>query len=77
MKQRQKQINDYLTFSIILIAVSVFFYLGLKLTGRGKSPEQISLLLCTTFIFIKLAFVFRLHTVKLYQQQAQDDKSSR
>lgn len=64
MKRLQEKINDYHHFSIILIAVTVFFYLGLMFTGAEKTTEQVALLLCTTYIFIQLAFTLRLYSLK-------------
>lgn len=73
MKQTQGKINDYHNFSTILIAISVFFYLGLMFTGDGKTSEQIFLVLCTTYVFLRFAFIFRLYSQKLFAKTMQED----
>ncbi|MFS8650298.1 MAG: YrhC family protein [Caldibacillus sp.] len=73
MKQTREKIDDYHNFSTVLVAISVFFYLGLMFTGDGKTPEQIFLLLCTAYVFLRFAFIFRIYSLNLFAKILQDD----
>jgi len=60
----REKIQDYKNFSNILVAAAAFFYFGLVLVGSDKSQAQLILVLVTSYLFIAIAFLFRMVAIK-------------
>ncbi len=57
-KQLQNKITDYSRFAFILLAVSVFLYIGVLLPNGDKTMIQMYTIMGTTVLFLGLSFTF-------------------
>ena len=75
MKTLKEKMTDYTRYSMILLAVSVFLYIGVAFQHGGKEPYQIFSMMGVTVIFLALSFTFIFKARKLKKQlQEQDEK---
>ncbi|MBM6619671.1 YrhC family protein [Bacillus sp. RD4P76] len=64
-KSLQDKITDFTRFGMVLLAVSVFLFIGTLIPNEGKSMIQTYLMLGTNFILLGAAFYFFQKSVKL------------
>ena len=75
MKTLKEKMTDYTRYSMILLAVSVFLYIGVAFQHAGKEPYQIFSMMGVTVVFLTLSFTFIFKARKIKKQlQEQDDK---
>lgn len=67
-KKLRGSMEDYKNFSHILLALSTFLYLGSILAGHEQPELYNIIVICSAFLFIALAFVFRYISQKCYEQ---------
>lgn len=57
-------VADYSRFAFTLLAVSVFFYLGVVIPKDGKGIIQTDIMMGATGLFLIIAFVFFRKAIK-------------
>ncbi|WP_139365086.1 YrhC family protein [Litchfieldia alkalitelluris] len=68
VKDLQAKIADFKRFAFILIAVSVFLYIGVLIPNEGKTSLQMYTLMGTTVMFLSTAFIL-FKTVISYKRE--------
>ncbi|QOR65618.1 YrhC family protein [Cytobacillus suaedae] len=67
VKVIQGKVTDYTQFGFILLAVSVFLYIGMLIPSEGIHSLQTNLLMGATVLFLILSFYFFRKVIKYKQ----------
>ncbi|APH04302.1 YrhC family protein [Bacillus weihaiensis] len=51
-KNLRNLVSDYKNYAFVLLAASVFLYIGVVLPGQGKEPLYDWVMMGTTFLFL-------------------------
>ncbi|MEH7379862.1 YrhC family protein [Bacillus sp. JJ1533] len=70
MEKLRSKITDFTNFGYILLALSVFLYIGI-IIPEERSPFQIYLMMGSTLIFLCLSFTFFFLAIK-YKKQSEE-----
>jgi hypothetical protein len=73
MKVIQGKVTDYTNFGFVLLAVSVFLYIGVLIPTEGILPLRTNLLMGATVLFLSLSFYFFHKVVKFKQILNQEE----
>ncbi|WP_335416325.1 YrhC family protein [Bacillus sp. JJ1566] len=63
LKNMRNKITDFTNYGYILLALSVFLYIGI-IIPEERSPFQIYIMMGSTLIFLCLSFTFFLLAIK-------------
>ncbi|KAA0549317.1 hypothetical protein FZW96_05245 [Bacillus sp. BGMRC 2118] len=64
-KSLQDKMTDFTRFGMVLLAVSVFLFIGILIPNEGKSMIQTYVMIGTNFLILVAAFYFFQQSVKL------------
>jgi hypothetical protein len=68
MKDLQDKITDFSRFGMVLLAVSVFLFIGTLIPSEDKAVLQTNLMMISTIFFLGIAFFF-FRKVASYKKQ--------
>ncbi|MFC4320872.1 YrhC family protein [Litchfieldia salsa] len=74
VKVIQHKITDYKRYSFILIAVSVFLYIGVLIPNEGKTNLQMIALMGTTVLFLITSFCLFRTVIKYKRELSEIDQ---
>lgn len=74
IKRLQEKAVDYTRFAFILLAVSVFLYVGILLPVEGKEPYQNDVLMAGTLFILAVAFIFVKRAIELKKIITESEK---
>ncbi|MFZ3588252.1 YrhC family protein [Bacillus sp. DJP31] len=63
-KDIQDKVADYSRFGMVLLAVSVFLFIGILIPDEGKSIIQTYVMMASTVVFLAIAFYFFKKTIQ-------------
>jgi hypothetical protein len=73
-KDLQHKIIDYKRYAFILIAVSVFLYIGVLIPNEGKTSLQMVTIMGTTVLFLSVSFLLFRRVIKYKQELSEIDQ---